>query len=103
MLRHALLTLALLALAAPATAAARLIVIASGDANATLADVSSSRVINRVAVPGASPAVVVAPRGSRAFLAAGRRFVAIGLARQAVAGAATAGGVVRGLAVSTDG
>ena len=75
MLRRALLASTLLALAAPAAASARLIVIASGDANATLADVSSSRVINRVGLPGASRAVVVAPDGSRAFVTAGRSVV----------------------------
>src|SRR3954452_2308363 len=103
MLRRALIPLVVLALAAPATAAARVIVIASGDANATFADVSSNRVINRSGVGGAARAVAIAPDGTRAFVRAGRQVVSFDLAKQAPAARATVNGVVGGLAISADG
>ena len=98
------LILALLALLAGATAAhARLVVVASGDANATLADVSTNRVINRVGLGGVTRAVAASPDGTRAYVAAGRRVIAVDLARQAPAGAITLSGTVKGLGVSIDG
>src|SRR5438093_6852826 len=103
MLRRTLLACLLAALASPAAAGARVVVIASGDANATLADVSTNRVVNRVAVGGVARAVAVAPDGSRAFVAAGNQIVSVDLGAQAVTASVTLGGLVGGLAISADG
>src|SRR5258708_6689100 len=103
MLRRAVLPCLLLALAAPSAASARVIVIASGDANATFADVSSNRVINRTRVPGATRAVAVAADGGRAFVAAGRTVVVMDLMRQAPTRRVVVGAVIGGLAISADG
>ena len=103
MLRRTLLACLLAALAAPSAAGARVVVVASGDANATLADVSTNRVVNRVGVGGAARAVAVAPDGSRAFVAAGNRIVTVDLGSQAVTASTTLAGAVGGLAISADG
>src|SRR3954447_1137901 len=103
MLRRALIPLVALALAAPSAAAARVIVIASGDANATFADVSSNRVINRSGVGGSASAAARAPDAPRAFVGAGRQVVSFDLATQARAARATVNGVIGGLAISADG
>src|SRR3954451_23950765 len=95
--------LVLCAAAFPASAGARVIAIASGDANLTLADVSTSKVINKVPIGGQTVAVARAPDGVRAYVASGRRIVAVDLSTQAVAGTGTAGAAIQGLAISADG
>lgn len=95
------LAMALLALA-PA-AHARVVVVASGDRAATLTDVTTNKVAARIAVGGRTRAAAVAPDGTRAYVATGRRVVAIDLGTRAVAGTAVARGTVTALAASSDG
>ena len=72
-----------------------MVVVASGDANATLTDVSTSKVVARIPVGGRSRAAVAAPDGSRGYVAAGARVVAIDLTTRQVTAAAQLGGAAR--------
>src|SRR3954469_25932929 len=82
---------------------ARVVVVASGDGAATLTDVTTNRVVARIAVGARSRPAAVAPDGTRGYVAAGRRIVAIDLASRAVVAGVDAGGAVTGLAASDDG
>ena len=95
----ALLACALL----PAAAQARVVVVATGDASATLVDVRTNAVVAKVGVPGRSRAVTASPNGDRAYVAAGNRVVAIDLAARRVAGGANLPSAASALAVSPDG
>ena len=75
----------LFAFALVPAAHARVIVVAGGDGAATLTDVTTNKVAARIAVGGRSRAAAVAPDGTRGYVAAGRRVVAIDLASRAVA------------------
>src|SRR4051794_29095042 len=68
----ALLLLAAIAAAAPA-AHARVMLVATGQATATLLDVQSGALVARVPVPGGTRAVAVAPDGVRGYVTAGAR------------------------------
>src|SRR3954453_6315079 len=103
MRRLPVLALACALLALPGSASARVIAIASGDGGLTLADVSSNRVVNRVPIAGRTNAVVIAPDGSRAYVASGRRITVVDLGTQKASGTASAGGTIQGLAISADG
>src|SRR6478672_2106618 len=87
----------------PAGAGARVVIVAGGDGAATLTDVTTNRVVARIALGGRTRAAAAAPDGSRGFVASGNRVVAIDLATRAVVGSATVGGPVTALAVSRDG
>jgi hypothetical protein len=66
---HRFLVTALLAVAALAVAPAayaRVVVVASGDAAATLTDVTTNKVVARVSVGGHTRAAAVAAAGTRA-------------------------------------
>src|SRR4051812_8863451 len=102
MRRLPVLLVACALLALPAAASARVVAVASGDGNLALADVSSNKVINRVAIGGTTSAVAMAPDGTRAYVASGGRISAVDLGTQKVAGTATAGGAIQGLAISAD-
>src|SRR5215213_10780329 len=91
------------ALLAPAVAHARVVVVATGDGTAALSDVATNQVVARVPVGGRSRAAVAAPDGSRGYVAAGRRVLAIDLATRIPVGAATLRGTATALAVSGDG
>src|SRR4051812_6418112 len=99
---RALLVLAAL-LAAPATASARVVVVATGIPQVALIDVAANAVSGSAAVPGPSLAVAAAPDGTRAYVAAGRGVAWIDLAGAAVAAAVPLPGAPRALAVSPDG
>src|SRR5882757_7316697 len=60
-----------------ATAQARVIVVAGGDAAATLTDVSTNKVAARIPLAGKARGAAVAPDGSRAYVVAGARLLAI--------------------------
>jgi Ca2+-binding RTX toxin-like protein len=99
----ALSALAFALLAVAPAAHARVVVVASGDAAATLTDVTTNKVAARIAVGGRTRAAAVAPDGTRAYVATGRRVVAIDLGTRAVVGTAVARGTVTALAASSDG
>ena len=82
---------------------ARVVVVASGDGAATLTDVTTNKVVARIGVGATSRAAAVAPDGTRGYVAAGRRIVAIDLASRAIVASVNAGGAVTGLAASDDG
>src|SRR3954470_5579397 len=88
---------------APAAAQARGVVVATGDANATLTDVSTSRIVARVPVGGRSRAAAVAPDGSRGYRAAGSRGGASAPTPPRGSAAGQRGGGPAGRAVSADG
>jgi DNA-binding beta-propeller fold protein YncE len=98
---------ALIALAAcllPASLAeARVVVVATGDGTATLTEVSTNRVSARIPVGGRARGVAAAPDGSRAYVAAGSRVVAIDLGTRRVVGAARLASAVTSLAITPDG
>ena len=94
---------AVVALAAAPSAHARAIVVASGDGAATLTDVTTNKVVARVAVGGRTRAAAVAPDGTRGYVATGRRVIALDLGTRAAVGTAVAGGTVGALAASSDG
>ena len=71
--------LTLLLLAAAPAAHARVMVVATGNAFATLLDVQSGALVARVPVAGGTRAVAVAPDGSRGYVAAGAGVAAIDL------------------------
>ena len=100
---HRFLVPSLLALAVAPAAHARVVVVASGDASATLTDVTTNKVAARIAVGGRTRAAAVAPDGTRGYVGTGRRVVALDLGTRAVVGMATAGGPVTALAASSDG
>src|SRR5213078_985363 len=93
----------LFAIALAPAAHARVVVVASGDGAATLTDVTTNRVVARVPVGARSRAAAVAPDGTRGYVAAGRRVVAINLASRAVVAGVNARGGVTALAASDDG
>src|SRR6185503_19565082 len=99
MRRLPVLTLACALLALPAPASARVIAVASGDANLTLADVSTSKVVNRVDVGGTTTGVAMAPDGTRAYVTSGGRIAVVDLDSQKVVAALSGGGTIQGLAV----
>src|SRR6476659_9761313 len=102
-MRRLLLASLAAVLTLPAAAGARVIIVASGDGAATLTDVTTNKVVARIGVGGRTRAAAAAPDGSRGFVAAGNRVVAIDLATRTVVGSATVGGTVAALAVSRDG
>ncbi|HEV2814159.1 MAG TPA: YncE family protein, partial [Solirubrobacteraceae bacterium] len=102
MARGLLLAL-LVCLAAPAGAAGRVVVVATGGPDVVLTDVSTNVVGPRIEVGGSTRAVAVAPDGSRAYVATGRRVVVIDLATRAYVGAAVLPSTVTALAVTPDG
>src|SRR3954463_11080634 len=91
------------ALAVVPAAHARVVVVASGDGAATLTDVTTNKVVARTGGGARPRAAAVAPDGTRGYVAAGRRIVAIDLASRAIVAGANAGGAVSGLAASDDG
>src|SRR4051812_39539339 len=95
--------LAVAALAVVPVAHARVVVVATGDAAATLTDVTTNKVVARVGVGGHTRAAAVAPDGTRGYVGTGRRVVALDLAARAVVASATVGGTVTALAASSDG
>src|SRR4051812_14585744 len=99
----ALLATALASLVLAPAAGARVLLVATGDANATLTDVSSGKVVARVAVPGRTRAVAVAPDGVRGYVAAGGSVAAIDLNGRAAAGTLALPGTPAALAISGDG
>src|SRR4051812_38618966 len=105
-MRHAATVLPALvaaALLAPAAASARVVLVATGDGAATLTDVATNAVVARIPVGGRTRATAAAPDGSRGYVAAGVRVVAIDLTTRQPVGAATLAGVPTALAVSADG
>ncbi|MEN3281057.1 MAG: hypothetical protein V7607_2197, partial [Solirubrobacteraceae bacterium] len=76
--------LAVAALAVAPAAHARVVVVATGDAAATLTDVTTNEVVARVGVGGHTRAAAVAPDGTRAYVGTGRRVVALDLGARAV-------------------
>ena len=102
-MRRLLISTVLLCLIPAAAPEARVVVVATGDGNVTLTEVSTNRIGARIGVGGRTRAVAVAPDGSRAYVATGNRVVAIDLAaRRAVSTAALAGGITS-LSISPDG
>src|SRR5919107_1083608 len=95
--------LAAVALLRPAAACARVVVVATGTGTAALTDVATNRVVARVPVGGRSRAAVAAPDGSRGYVAAGRRVLAVDLTTRIPVGAANLRGTATALAVATDG
>src|SRR4051794_39452486 len=93
----------LAALALPAAASARVVVVATGTGTAALTDVATNRVVASVPVGGRSRAVAAAPDGSRGYVAAGRRVLGIDLTTRLPVGAANLPGTPAALAVSADG
>ena len=82
---------------------ARVVLVASGDGAATLTDVTTNKVVARIRVGARSRAAAVAPDGTRGYVAAGRRMVAIDLATRTIVAGVNAGGAVTALAASDDG
>ena len=95
------LTLFLLA-AAPA-AQARVMVVATGNAFATLLDVQSGALVARVPVAGGTRAVAVAPDGSRGYVAAGAGVAAIDLNARTRVGDVQLTGTPTAIAISASG
>ena len=102
-MRAAVTALLLAALALPATAQGRVVVVAADRARAELLDVSSNTITGRVALPGQARAVATAPDGSRAYVTAGHGVSAIDLGARAVTATARLGGAVTAVATSPDG
>src|SRR4051794_1668326 len=96
----ALLAVALLA---PAAASARVVLVATGDGAVTLTDVETNRIVAQIPVGGRTRATAAAPDGSRGYVAAGVRVVAIDLTTRQPVSAATLAGAPSALAVSADG
>src|SRR4051794_39464354 len=92
----------LAALAMVPAAHARVVVVASGDGAATLTDVTTNKVVARIGVGARSRAAAVAPDGTRGYVAAGRRIVAIDLASRAIVARANPRGVVPAGAAPAD-
>ena len=104
MRRTLLLPALLLSLLAAAPAAhARVMLVATGNASATLLDVQSGALVTRVPVAGASRAVAVAPDGSRGYVAAGAGVAAIDLNARTRAGDVQLTGTVSAIAISASG
>ncbi len=99
----ALLATAAAALAAAPAADARAIVIATGTSELTLTDVPADKVVARLHLGAPTRAVAMAPDGSRAFVAVGRRIAAIDLATRAITGALDLKGAISSLALTRDG
>src|SRR3954451_17569992 len=91
------------ALLAPAAASARVVLVATGDGAATLTDVATNQVVARIPVGGRTRAVASAPDGSRGYVAAGARVLAVDLTTRLPVGAANLRGAPGALAVSADG
>jgi Ca2+-binding RTX toxin-like protein len=95
--------LAAATLAVAPSADARVVVVASGDSAATLTDVTTNKVVARVAVGGRTRAAAVAPDGTRGYVATGRRVIALDLGTRAGVGTAVVRRTVSALATSSDG
>ncbi|MEA2127255.1 MAG: hypothetical protein QOJ85_146, partial [Solirubrobacteraceae bacterium] len=97
--------LALLAIGlAPATAQARVALVASETPELPLVDLGTDRVVDRIALPGPGSAVAVSGDGSRGFAAAGATIVAIDVnERTELARRKHGTTAVTSLAVSPDG
>src|SRR4051812_17961425 len=78
-MRRALLIVAILLPAVPATASARVALVATGAQDVALLDVSTNHVVARVKLPGPSTAVAVAPDGATGFAAGGTALAAVDL------------------------
>ncbi|MDX6687371.1 MAG: Cytochrome heme domain, partial [Baekduia sp.] len=78
LLALALIVLAALA-AAPATAGARVALIATGTPDVAVLDVATGQVIRRIPLPGPTTAVAISPDGRTAFAAGGGVVVALDL------------------------
>jgi Ca2+-binding RTX toxin-like protein len=81
----------------------RVVVVATGDANATMTEVSTNRVSSRIGLGGRTRGVAVAPDGSRAYVAAGNRIVAIDLTSRQQVGAVVLASGITSLAITADG
>ena len=96
----ALLTLALV----PATAQARVALVATQTPELPLVDLSSDQIVARIPLPAPGLAVAVSRDGGRGFVAAGATIVAVDVNERAELVRATHGSApVTGLAVSRDG
>jgi len=76
-LLRGLLCAAAVALLAPASSSARVLLVAPGTPELTFVDVSSNGVIGRLALPGPARAVAIARDGRRGYVAAGSEVVAV--------------------------
>jgi len=99
----ALLSTLAVALLAPAAADARVVLVATGDGTVTMTDVATNQVAARLPVGGVSRGVVVAPDGSRGYVAAGLLVQGLDLGTRLPVGAIGLRGTVRALAISADG
>ena len=99
--RDVALLLALAFVLAPLPAAqARVALVASGTPELVLLDVTSDRVVTRLALPAASTAVAVDGDGVRGFVAAGSTVVAIDVNERTETARRSLGGTtIAGLAV----
>src|SRR4051794_3386131 len=89
---------------APATAEARVALVATQTPELPLIDLTSDRVVARIALPGPGGAVAVSRDGSRGFVAAGATIVAIDVnERTELTRRAHGTAAVTALAVSPDG
>src|SRR4051812_14860955 len=98
----AVVLLAAIAAAVPA-AHARVMLVATGQATATLLDVQSGALVARVPVPGGTRAVAVAPDGVRGYVTAGAGVAAIDLNARAKVGDLRLTGTPTALALSATG
>ena len=103
--RDVALLVALAFVLAPLPAAqARVALVASGTPELVLLDVTSDRVVARIALPGPSTAVAVDGDGARGFVAAGATVVGLDVnERTEIARRALGSATIRGMAVSPDG
>ena len=104
-LRPAALTATVLTvLALPAADAhARAILVASGDAAATITDTATNRTLGRIPVGGRTVAAAIAPDGNRGYVATQNRVVVLDVGGRTAIGTYTAGGTIRSMALTTDG
>src|SRR5258706_16394961 len=87
----------------PAAAGARVVIVAGGDGAATLTNVSTNRIAARIPVGGRSRAAAASPDGSRGYVAAGNRVVALDLTPFLPAGEAALPAPPTAPAASADG
>lgn len=79
------------AMLAPASAAARVLLVAPGTPELTFVDVSSQAVIGRLALPGAARAVAISRDGQRGYVAAGSEVIAVDVNARTEVGRSTLG------------
>lgn len=100
---RALLSTLLVALALPAGACARAILVAGGAPGLVSVDQSTGRVAAPLGLGGPAVAVATSPDGARAYVAAGRRLATVAIADRRIEGSTSLGGGLMSLAASSNG